>query len=102
MAKVGCSHTWPCTCRRPVVLEGETLQRSASVRVQPGQSRETFSLRIALSGLPRGASRFRRLGLDLDLTFAATADLHLNPARLGSLSDRERQMQDPVGIPRLD
>jgi hypothetical protein len=30
MAKVGCSHTGPCTCRRPVVLEEETLQRSAS------------------------------------------------------------------------
>ena len=78
--------------------EGETLQRSASVEYSVGQSGETFSLRIALGGLPGGASRFRRLGLDLDLTFAATAGLHFNPARLGSLRDREAQMQDPVGV----
>ena len=53
-------------------------------RVQPGSKQRDFSLRIALGGLPGGASRFRRLGLDLDLTFAATAGLHLNPARLGT------------------
>ena len=29
--EVGCSHTGPCTCRRPVVLEEETLQRSVSI-----------------------------------------------------------------------
>ena len=49
-------------------------------------------------GSPEGASRFRRLGLDLDLTFPAPAGLHFNPARLGRLRDRKRQMQYPVGV----
>jgi hypothetical protein len=30
-ALMGRHTAWPCTCRRAVVLEGETLQRSASV-----------------------------------------------------------------------
>jgi hypothetical protein len=51
-----------------------------------------------LGGLPGRASRFRRFGLDLNLTFPATAGLDLNPARLGGLGDRQHQMQDPVGV----